>query len=157
MLGRRSVLAGFGILLALLLLFSLRPGVSAGQTSAGYAGVSARWTCGLDDIGATLTECRAAPGANFRLYITDIVAQSTTATAGTFGIRNGTGTNCGTGTANVLPSSTATARYVSPANTIAPTVMTFSMPIPVAMNTAICVLGVGTNTTTIEIIGFTAR
>jgi hypothetical protein len=114
------------------------------------------WSCGLDNIGATLTECQAAPGAGLKLYISGVVAQSTTATAGQFALRRGTGTNCGTGTGNVLSSATATARYVSPANTIAPTFITFPNPIALPANEALCVLGVATNTTTIQVTGYTA-
>src|SRR6185312_204250 len=34
------------------------------------------WSCGLNSIGTTLTQCQAAPGASLRLYITDVITQS---------------------------------------------------------------------------------
>lgn len=129
---------------------------SEGSGVVYQVGTPSNWNCGLDNIGTTLTECQAAPGASLKLYVTGLVAQSTTSTAGTFGLRRGTGTNCGTGTGNVLSSATATARFVAPANTAAPTVVTFPSPIALPANEALCVLGVATNTTTIQIVGYTA-
>lgn len=114
-----------------------------------------RWSAGLDAIGATLTEIKAAPGAGLSLYITGWIAQSTTATAGQHTLRFGTGTNCGTGTGNLLAAS-ATARYASPANTVAPTVVQLIPPIKVTANNAVCLLGVATNTTSMTLMGFTA-
>lgn len=114
------------------------------------------WTCGLDGIGATLTECRATPGTALSLYITDIVAQSTTATAGQFLLRRGTGTNCGTGAASVFPSAATAVRFAYPANTVAPTIISLKTPIKVAADEALCAIGVATNTLTIQITGFTA-
>jgi hypothetical protein len=114
------------------------------------------WSCSLDAIGATLTQCQAAPGAGLRLYVTDIVAQSTTATAGQFLLRQGTGTNCGTGTASLLPAAATVARLAAPANSASPSVMNFTVGIPATAANAICVLGVATNTTTIQISGYTA-
>lgn len=115
-----------------------------------------RFTCSLDAVGTTLTQCQAAPGASLSLYVTDVIAQSTTGTAGQFGLRFGTGANCGTGTGNLLMSSTATARIASPANTVAPTEINFNTPLKVTANNAICVVGVVTNTTSIQISGYTA-
>jgi hypothetical protein len=129
---------------------------SEGSGVVFQGGTPTYWNCGLDNIGATLTECQAAPAAGLKLYITGIVAQSTTSTAGQFGLRRGTGTNCGTGTGNVLSSATATARWTVPANTIAPTVIPFPTPIALPAAEALCVLGVATNTTTIQITGYTA-
>lgn len=114
-----------------------------------------RWSAGLDAIGATLTEIKAAPGASLSLYIQTVVAQSTTTTAGQFTLRFGTGTNCGTGTGNLLNNS-ATARNASPANTAASTVIQFIPPIKVTANNAVCLLGVATNTTSMTMTGFTA-
>jgi hypothetical protein len=113
------------------------------------------WSCGLNAIGTTLTQCQAAPGAGLRLYITDVVSQSNTATAGLFTIRFGTGTNCGTGTGNLFYNS-ASALMASPANTVAVNHFHLTVPIAVTANNAICVLGVATNTTNIQINGYTA-
>lgn len=114
------------------------------------------WACSLDGIGTTLTECRAAPGTGKRLYLTDVVAQSTTATAGLFLIRTGTGTNCATGMASLLPSAATAVRLAHPANTAAPLLIRLSTPLAAPVNSAICVLGVVTNTVTIQLSGYIA-
>jgi hypothetical protein len=114
------------------------------------------WSCGLDNLGATLTECRAAPGAGLRLYITDIVATSTTATAGQFLLRFGTGTNCGTGTASLYPSAATVVRVPYPGNTVAPFMVAMNTPLAVTANNALCVLATAVNTLTIQINGYTA-
>lgn len=113
------------------------------------------WSCGLNAIGTTLTQCQAAPGASLRLYITDVVSQSNTATAGLFTLRFGTGANCGTGTGNLIFNSAA-ALMASPGNTVAVNDFHLTTPIPVTANNAVCVLGVVTNTTNIQILGYTA-
>lgn len=113
------------------------------------------WSCGLTAITTTLTQCQAAPGAGLRLYITDVVAQSNTATAGLFTIRFGTGTNCATGPGNVFFGS-ASALIAAPANTAPVDDFHFTTPIAITAANAICVLGVATNTTNIQINGYTA-
>jgi hypothetical protein len=113
------------------------------------------WSCGLSAIGTTLTQCQAAPGASLKLYITDIVAQSNTATAGLFTLRFGTGANCGTGTGNLFFGS-ASALIAAPANTVPVDLIHLTTPIAVTANNAVCVLGVVTNTTNIQINGYTA-
>lgn len=112
------------------------------------------WTCALDNIGNTLTECEAAAPAGLRYYLTDVVAQSTTGTAGQFLIRTGTGTNCATGTASLFPDAATAVRLAHPANTVPPTVITLSVGIPAPVASAICVLGVATNTVTIILSGY---
>jgi len=112
------------------------------------------WTCSLDNIGATLTLCIIAPTDSTKRYITDIVAQSTTATAGQFILRTGTGTNCGTGTASLFPSAATVIRYSAPGNGSAPTVISFRTPLEVPKDKDLCMLGVGTNTVTMQIQGF---
>lgn len=114
------------------------------------------WSCSLDAIAATLTQCQAAPGAGLKLYLTDIVAQSTTATAGLFLIRYGTGTNCGTGTTSLLPAAATVVRLAHPANTAAPTSIKLQVPLATAANNAICAVGVATNTLTVQMSGYTA-
>lgn len=115
------------------------------------------WQCSLDAIAATLTQCQAAPAAGLRLYVTDISIQSTTATAGQFLLRQGTGTNCGTGTASIFPSAATVVRYGYPANTAAqPSVFRFSTPVVLTAANALCVLCVATNTCTVAIQGYTA-
>jgi len=112
------------------------------------------WTCSLDDIGATLTLCKQAtePGTGHR-YITDIIAQSTTATAGLFLIRAGTGTNCGTGTVSVLPAAATVPRIVYAGNALIPVVFSMTTPIQVPRDKDLCVIGTATNTISIQIQG----
>ena len=122
-----------------------------------------QWTCAADDIGATLTRLKAGGGGEClgaldgqRRYITSIVAQSTTTTSGQWILRYGTGTNCGTGTVSIIPSAATAARIAAPANTAAPTVLPFETPLIVPTGKDICVLGVATNTTTIQVTGYVA-
>jgi hypothetical protein len=115
-----------------------------------------QWACSLGGVAATLTQCQAAPGASLRLYVTDIVVQGTTSTAGTWNLQSGTGTNCGTGTAALYPKASATTYWTGPTNAQAAQFMTLQTPIAVPANAALCVYGAATNTTNIEIHGYTA-
>jgi hypothetical protein len=116
------------------------------------------WTCSLDDIAATLTRCKDNPDPQYAMYITDIVAQSTTTTGGTFLIRygdNGTA-NCGANTVSVLPSAATAARLSAPANTSPATIIQLLTPLRVPPGKDLCVLGVATNTFTGQINGYFA-
>jgi hypothetical protein len=118
-----------------------------------------RFTCGADNIAATLTEltgnCKASDVSSTQsLFITTIIAQSTTATAGQFILRSGTGTNCGTGTTSVLPSAASAIRLAAPGFGSAPLVIDLSTPIKVTADHGLCVLGKATDTTTIQVIGY---
>ncbi len=112
------------------------------------------WNCSLDNVGATLTLCKQAtePGTGHR-YITDVIAQSTTATAGLFLIRAGTGTNCGTGTVSVLPAAATVPRLVYAGNALLPVVVSLTTPIQVPRDKDLCVIGTATNTISIQIQG----
>jgi hypothetical protein len=62
-----------------------------------------RFKCILAMTTATTTQCQAAPGSN-SLYVTDIIlGESGTAATQTVTLVQGTGANCGTGTADHLP------------------------------------------------------
>ncbi len=116
-----------------------------------------RWTCALDNIAASLTQCQAAPAAGLKLWVTSVIAVSTTSTAATFAIRVGTGSNCGTGTAGLLPGASTSRTYVLPANTAA----AFQLSSVSGFGTAsaaqaICAIGAATNTLNIVISGYTA-
>ena len=126
------------------------PGVEA------QSGQGTPFTCSADNIGATLTRLTGctAPDPGLTFYVTDIIAQSTTTTSGQFILRYGTGTNCGTGTTSLFPSAATAARIASPANTAAPTVIPFRTPLRVPDGKDVCVLGVATNTTTIQLVGY---
>ena len=114
------------------------------------------WACSLDNIGTTLTQCQAAPGASLKLYVTNIVVASTTATAGLFLIRYGTGANCGTGTTSLFPSAATVVRLGYPANTLVPTNISLQTPVSAPANNAICIVCVVTNTCTVQLTGYTA-
>lgn len=124
------------------------------------AGVSAAegqpWTCGLDNIGNTLTLCKSNDEPLKRLYITDIVAQSTTTTVGQMLIRYGTGSACGTGTTSILPSAATAVRLAYPPSTAAPLHLRFVTPVIVPAAQDLCVLGIATQTLTIQINGYLA-
>jgi hypothetical protein len=110
------------------------------------------WQCSLDNIGATLTQCLAAP--TFQAFITSIVAQSIDATAGLMSIQSGTGTNCGTGTAALFPSITTTPRFAYAGFGSPPTVVFLASPLPAPSGAAICAIGTATHTLTIQMTGF---
>jgi hypothetical protein len=138
---------------------NIRRGVIS-QDGALYVrqGGPVNFTCSADAIAASLTQltgCGGA-GASLKYYITDIVAQSTTSTAGQFILRTGTGTNCGTGTASIFPSAATAVRFAAPANTSAATSINFTTPLQTAANVQICVLGVATNTVSIQVSGYAA-
>lgn len=111
------------------------------------------WTCALDNIAASLTQCIAVP-ASGSYYITSVIAVSTTSTAGTFAIRSGTGSNCGTSTTGVMPGASTSRTYVLPANTAAPFNQSSVAGVQVTAGHAVCVIGAATNTTNIVISGY---
>lgn len=116
------------------------------------------FVCRADDIAATLTRLTgcAAPEPGMRRYITSIVAQSTTSTSGQWILRFGTGTNCGTGTTSLLPAAATAVRLAAPAFTAAPTVIPFPKPLVVPSGQDVCLLGIATNTTTMDVYGYIA-
>jgi hypothetical protein len=142
-----------------LLLCMLLPPAAHAQIQLGRT-----WTCALVGIGATLTECQAAPGvaagtvAGERYIITDVIVQTTTGTAGTYAIRSGTGSNCAGATAQVFPSSGSGAdRFSAPINTQPTAVISLRTPLVVLVDHAICLIGIGTNTINVQMIGFITR
>lgn len=126
-----------------------------GRTYVSLGGPVA-WTCSLNAIAATLTECRAAPAAGLSLYVSWVWWQSTTTTAGTGALQSGTGTNCGTATTAVLPKSGTANRYGYPASSTASSTLWFPVPIKLTAAHALCAIGVATNTLRIDVGGFTA-
>lgn len=118
------------------------------------AGPLDRFTCSLTGVAASLTQCQAAPSAGQRLVITDVVVQTTTATSGQFALQSGTGTNCATGTAAVLPSASTAARFNAPITSSGAIHMKFTTPLVLPAATALCVIGVATNTTVIQVVGY---
>ena len=114
------------------------------------------WTCSLNAIAATLTQCQAAPGAGLSLYMTGLYVQTTTTTSGTYNLETGTGSNCGTATAAFFPSSGVGNKFNAPITTSAMAAIQFPVPLKVPANSALCLLGVATNTISAQIVGFTA-
>ena len=144
-------------LIALAMLF-LCVGFADAQSYIRSGQLSQSWECSLNGIAATLTECQAVPAnSDQRHYITDISVQTTTGTTGTYAIRTGTGTNCGTGTAQLFPSSgSGSDRYNAPINTEAMASIRFTTPLIPAKGHAICMIGFAVQTVSIQMQGFLA-
>ena len=144
----RSVCSRISLItLVAALLLILAPTPSPGQ-------VAPTWSCGLNALAATLTECQAAPGAGLRLYLTDLVVQTTTAVSGTYAVQYGTGTNCVTGTTALLPVSGTANSFNAPITSEGADFVNFKTPIRAGVNTAICVIGTLTNTISIQLSGY---
>ena len=114
------------------------------------------WTCGVNGVAASLSQCQAAPGAGLKLYITGLYVQTTTTTSGTYALQTGTGSNCGTGTAALFPVSSTSNRFNAPITSNAMASVIFPVPLVAPANTAVCLIGVATNTISAQLIGFTA-
>ena len=115
------------------------------------------WTCSVDAIfdAATLCKPRAEPG--MRLYVSDVIAQNTTITAGVFALVSGTGLNCVTSTVVILPQTTqGSVRFVAPASTAAPAILHFSPALVVGAGQDLCGQGDPSNAVTLQVIGYTA-
>lgn len=120
--------------------------------------LSRSFTCSLTGVAATLTECQAVPGtAGERYVITDLVVQSTTATAAGYSVQTGTGVNCVTGTAALFPANSVASKYLAPIAANPTAVISLRTPLVAPADAAICVLGVITNTTNITLSGFITR
>jgi hypothetical protein len=141
-------------LLLALALAALVVGDPSAQQSV--SGSQSTWTCGLQGIAASLTQCQAAPAAGLKLYITDITVQTTTTTSGTYAIQTGTGSNCATGTAALFPVSGTANRWNAPITTSAASNFRFATPLVAPAASAVCLIGVATNTISIQIQGYTA-
>jgi hypothetical protein len=121
------------------------------------APLSQTWSCGLNSLAATLTQCKAVTIGGERHYITDIFVQTTTATSGQYAIQFGTGTNCGTGTTALFPVSGTANRFNAPVVSSAMASLRMETPLIADAGTAICVIGTATNTISIQLHGFTAQ
>ena len=140
------------ILLALCLLLVGSAPASA-QVYVRGGDLSHSWTCSLVGLVATLTQCQAlATGVTY--YITDIVVQTTTTTAGSYAIQYGTGTNCGSGTGALFPSYATASRFLAPISTAPTADIALTTPLAAVVGNAICVIGTGTNTINIQLSGF---
>lgn len=126
------------------------------QVPAGAAERGEAWTCSVDAIGATLTLCQTNVGHSNRLYLTDVVIQSTTTTVGQFLLRGGTGANCGADTVSLFPSAATVVRIAYTANTAAPTVISLKTPVSTARGSDLCILCIATQTCSAQLSGFAA-
>jgi len=135
------------------LLICLLPITAHGQTV-----LPRTWKCSLSALVAALTECQAVPtNAADRHILTDIIVQTTTATAGDYSIQTGTGTNCATGTAALFPSTGVNSRFKAPIAANPAAVISLRTFLAAPAGAAVCVIGTGTNTINIELIGIIAR
>lgn len=111
------------------------------------------FTCTVTLSTNTTTQCKAAPAAGLKAYVTDFQLNTTTAgTATTVTLTYGTGSNCGTGT-------TALTAINYPNTTTGITnVLGVRTPLLPAAANAVCATQAGTTpgTTVVEIRGFTA-
>ena len=154
MIRRHAIILGavIGALLGLYLERSTRPVLA----QSWLRGVP--FSCTLDGTGAALARCGVPPPGDQRFYITDVVAQSTTSTAGLFFLYTGTGTDCATGGAYLLGATAggATARLAASANTVPPTVISFDTPLSAPTGKDLCAQGVVTNTLYLHVRGYIA-
>ena len=136
----------------LLLLILALPvvGSAQGRSSGVY------WTCSVDNVADSDTACIEAPEPGMRRYVTDIVAQSTTATAGLFNLYYGTGLNCVTGETKLFPPIGNNATFAAAGNADMPTLAVLATPIIVPGGKALCVLGDPSNAVTVQISGYLA-
>jgi hypothetical protein len=124
----------------------------------------APWTCSLDDKFDTAGLCLVKDGSGLSLYITDVVAQSTSATAGLFilqyGISDAALGACGRGAATLLPSgldpSGGVVRFTAAANTAPATAMNFTNPLRVPPGNDLCIIGDAVNSVTVQLVGYLA-
>ena len=117
-----------------------------------------RYQANVADIGATMTQIVAATSGQ-RVYVTSLVLVSSTATAGSFALRAGTGSDCATGTTGVLPQPgvrSPTLTLVYPGNASTPLNLQFSPPLVTPQGYALCLVGVATNLARGAVLGFTA-
>jgi len=108
------------------------------------------FTCRVTAATAT-TECQAAPAAGFKNYVTAVVLSNNVGTAQTLKIATGTGTNCGTGTADL----THAVQFGAAVGNFGQTFDTVPLNPPAAA--AICVTPSAATSFSATIAGFTAR
>lgn len=122
------------------------------------------WTCSVDNQADTLVLCIAASPTGMRRYITDVVAQSTSANAGLFELQSSRPSALGVSdctvianNATLLPPGIDTAaagRFAAAGNAVPPTVITLPLIVPSGRD--LCVLGDPTNPVTLQISGVLA-
>ena len=84
-----------------MLLAAVVCGVALAQTTQTYQGLGITpFTCRVTAVTA-VTQCQAAPAAGLKAYVTDVTVSNNVGTAQTVKLVTGTGSNCGTGTADL--------------------------------------------------------
>jgi len=122
--------------------------------------------CSVDNRDDTPALCIAAHELGMRRYVTDIIAQSTTTTAGLFNLYQGRsqalggGVNCFTATTPLLPSSVdiqvAPTRFIAAGNGVKATTIRLASPIVVPQGKDLCVVGDAANPVTVQLLGYVA-
>lgn len=149
-------------LLILLAVALLLP--SGSRAQSGYLGQA--WTCSLDNLADTITLCVSAAEPGMRRYITDIVAQSTTALgSGLFqlqyntAVASGGAVDCGVDGLTLFPPGidpSLAGRFAASVNTTKATAVSFSQPLIVPAGKDLCILGDPTNPVTVQLSGYIA-
>lgn len=121
--------------------------LAAYAVGGGRSSAESDWTCSVDDVGAALTTCQAAPRSQSGLHVTSLIAASTTGTSGQMSLAYGNGPNCAYGTMPLLPAAAYTPRLSYPLK------VRFKTPLVVPVGQDLCVIGTDTNTVTVQISG----
>lgn len=120
---------------------------------APLAAYAVPFTCQLNAVGTSLTECQALTTGK-RISVQQIIVNSTTTTGAGFSLQYGTGTNCGSGTGALFPSTNTIHRFSYSPSTSGPTIINFLIPLMVPVSNALCVVTSSvTNTAQIYIAG----
>jgi hypothetical protein len=96
------------------------------------------------------TECQAAPAAGLRNYVTDVVVSNNVGTAQTLKLVTGTGTNCGTGTADLT-------HAVQFGAAVGNWDHTYSTPLKPPTASAVCVTPSAATSYSATIVGFVGQ
>ena len=120
------------------------------------------WSCGVDEIFDVRTLCRLAPEPGMRLYVTDVIAQSTTATGDLFSlwyaksVATGGTANCGSSDeAQILPPSVSP-WFAASNNATAPAHLRFNPALIVPTGKDFCLQGGTNESITIQVLGYVA-
>ena len=144
----------------LLLLAILIPGTAWSERVRGEP-----WTCSRDNIASDPFLCISAPPPGMRRYITDIIAQGTTATADVLQLSHskavafGGAPDCAEGNTGIFfawPEGASMTRFQGAGNTTATTVIQFRPPLVLPPGRDLCVNGGINNPMTVQVIGYTA-
>lgn len=127
--------------------------VSVAGTVVVTEGSATQWSCFVQAVTAT-TQCRAAPGAGQRLYVTSVACSNLVATAKGVDIVTGTGTNCATGIAAL----SSVFQMGTNALTTSPFLVshTFGTPLVPAQNVAVCLRPTAATSFGCTLTGYTA-